>query len=231
MPGDADAATRAHGPHPSRPTGRDERAAPGDGVGVVSLLTENDAAGVSVVAAVPRRRAAEPAVSDGPQRRRYFTLVYGVADLSSGQFQCVMAGHPARCGPPRTGSAAPVAARGSCREIDRPPSRRDADASPRRSPCTAKFGRRHRSLERRRRRVGLHPTAGRDRPLARPSAARRPRPHRRRRSRWSGQSLKDDISLIAIERTGPRREKGGHTRRGPRLSGGTRGCAARAARR
>ena len=44
--------------------------------------------------------------------RQYFTLVYGVADPSSGRFHYVTAGHPAPVLLPRTGSPTPVAGAG-----------------------------------------------------------------------------------------------------------------------
>ena len=63
---------------------------------------------------VPPSRVAERLNRQFPmdRTRQYFTLVYGVADPSSGQFQCVMAGHPAPCGFRGRDSPAPVAGAG-----------------------------------------------------------------------------------------------------------------------
>ena len=69
-----------------------------------ALITERTGAGYS---AVPPARVAERLNRQFPmdRTRQYFTLVYGVIDPSSGRFQYVMAGHPApvllrRGGPP-----------------------------------------------------------------------------------------------------------------------------------
>ena len=74
-----------------------------------SLLTEN--AGASVVAP---SRVAERLNRQFPmdRTRQYFTLVYGVADPCSGRFQYVMAGHPTPVQLPRRGPATPVAGAG-----------------------------------------------------------------------------------------------------------------------
>jgi sigma-B regulation protein RsbU (phosphoserine phosphatase) len=58
-----------------------------------ALITENAGAGPSVVAP---SRVAERLNRQFPmdRTRQYFTLVYGVLDPSSGRFQYVMAGHP-----------------------------------------------------------------------------------------------------------------------------------------
>ena len=76
-----------------------------------SLLTENDGTGASVV---PPSRVAERLNRQFPmdRTRQYFTLVYGVADPSSGRFQYVMAGHPTPLRLPRTGPPTPVAGAG-----------------------------------------------------------------------------------------------------------------------
>ncbi len=76
-----------------------------------SLLTENDGTGASVV---PPSRVAERLNRQFPmdRTRQYFTLVYGLADPSSGRFQYVMAGHPAPVRLPRTGPPTPVAGAG-----------------------------------------------------------------------------------------------------------------------
>jgi sigma-B regulation protein RsbU (phosphoserine phosphatase) len=69
-----------------------------------ALITENAGAGPSVVSPA---RVAERLNRQFPmdRTRQYFTLVYGVVDPSSGRFQYVMAGHPPpvllpRAGPP-----------------------------------------------------------------------------------------------------------------------------------
>jgi sigma-B regulation protein RsbU (phosphoserine phosphatase) len=59
-----------------------------------ALITERTAAGLSVV---PPARVAERLNRQFPmdRTRQYFTLVYGVIEPSSGRFRYVMAGHPA----------------------------------------------------------------------------------------------------------------------------------------
>jgi sigma-B regulation protein RsbU (phosphoserine phosphatase) len=76
-----------------------------------ALITERTAAGLS---AVPPARVAERLNRQFPmdRTRQYFTLVYGVIDPSSGRFQYVMAGHPAPVLMPLGGPPAAVAGAG-----------------------------------------------------------------------------------------------------------------------
>jgi PAS domain S-box-containing protein len=76
-----------------------------------SLLVEDTARGLSVV---PPSRVAERLNRQFPmdRTRLYFTLVYGVFDESQGRFEYVMAGHPAPILLPRTGPPAPLHGRG-----------------------------------------------------------------------------------------------------------------------
>jgi len=76
-----------------------------------ALLTENTGAGPSVVS--PSRVAARLNRQFPMDRtRQYFTLVYGDIDPASGRFRYVMAGHPAPVLLPRTGTPATVAGAG-----------------------------------------------------------------------------------------------------------------------
>jgi len=157
------------------------------------------------VSVVPPSRVAERLNRQSPmdRRRRYFTLVYGVADPSSGQFQCVMAGHPAPVRLPRTGSPAPVAGAGlpvgmidmaTCDDetLTLHPGDRlycyTDGAIEALNAAEDEFGL-DRLLAEIDRWRGLPLRAGLDRIAA---AVRG----------WSSGPLKDDISLIAIERTG-----------------------------
>jgi len=76
-----------------------------------ALITENTGAGPS---AVPPSRVAERLNRQFQmdRTRQYFTLVYGVLDPSSGRFQYVMAGHPAPLLLPRAGPPVVVAGAG-----------------------------------------------------------------------------------------------------------------------
>jgi len=167
-----------------------------------SLLTENDGAGTS---AVPPSRVAERLNRQFPmdRTRQYFTLVYGVADPSSGRFQYVLAGHPAPVRLPRTGPPTPVAGAGlpvgmidevayddetlTLEPGDRLYCYTDG-ATEALNAAEEEFGldRLIAGIDRWR---GLPLRAGLDRIAAEVRA-------------WSGGPLKDDISLIAIERTG-----------------------------
>jgi PAS domain S-box-containing protein len=167
-----------------------------------SLLIENDGAGASVV---PPSRVAERLNRQFPmdRTRQYFTIVYGVADPSSGRFQYVMAGHPAPVRLPRTGPPALVAGAGipvgmideatyddetlTLEPGDRLYCYTDG-ASEAVNAADEEFGldRLLAEIERWR---GLPLRDGLDRIAAAVRA-------------WSGGPLKDDISLLAIERTG-----------------------------
>jgi phosphoserine phosphatase RsbU/P len=72
-----------------------------------SLLVEGAATGLRIV---PPSRVAERLNRQFPmdRTRQYFTFVYGVFDASGERFQYVMAGHPAPVFLPRTGPAAPL---------------------------------------------------------------------------------------------------------------------------
>jgi sigma-B regulation protein RsbU (phosphoserine phosphatase) len=72
-----------------------------------ALITESTGAGPSVVTP---SRVAERLNRQFPmdRTRQYFTMVYGVIDPSSGRFQYVMAGHPAPVLLPRVGPPAAV---------------------------------------------------------------------------------------------------------------------------
>lgn len=165
-----------------------------------SLLTEN--AGASVV---PPSRVAERLNRQFPMDRtgQYFTLVYGVANPSSGRFQFVMAGHPAPVRLPPMGPPTPVAGAGlpvgmidEAKYDDETLTLEPGDrlycytdgAVEAMNAAEEEFGldRLLAEIERWR---GLPLRAGLDRIAA---AARA----------WSGGSLKDDISLLAIERIG-----------------------------
>jgi sigma-B regulation protein RsbU (phosphoserine phosphatase) len=76
-----------------------------------ALITERTASGLS---AMPPARVAQRLNRQFPmdRTRQYFTLVYGVLDSSSGRFQYVMAGHPAPVLLPRSGPPAAVAGAG-----------------------------------------------------------------------------------------------------------------------
>jgi sigma-B regulation protein RsbU (phosphoserine phosphatase) len=76
-----------------------------------ALLIEDMGQGLGVVAP---SRVAERLNRQFPmdRTRQYFTLVYGVFDPADGRFSYVMAGHPAPIVQPRTGSAAPLQGRG-----------------------------------------------------------------------------------------------------------------------
>jgi sigma-B regulation protein RsbU (phosphoserine phosphatase) len=75
------------------------------------LITERTAAGLS---AMPPARVAQRLNRQFPmdRTRQYFTLVYGTLDPSSGRFQYVLAGHPAPVLLPRGGRPAAVAGAG-----------------------------------------------------------------------------------------------------------------------
>ncbi|MCU0223624.1 MAG: SpoIIE family protein phosphatase [Acidobacteria bacterium] len=167
-----------------------------------SLLTENDGTGASVV---PPSRVAERLNRQFPmdRTRQYFTLVYGVADPSSGHFQYVMTGHPAPVLLPRTGPPASVPGSGlPVGMID--------DASYDDETLTLGPGDRlycytDGAIEA----LGAAGEEfGLDRLLAE-IARWRELPLRAGLDRiadtvraWSGGPLKDDVSLLAIERTG-----------------------------
>jgi sigma-B regulation protein RsbU (phosphoserine phosphatase) len=72
-----------------------------------ALLVEDTADGPSVV---PPSRVAERLNRQFPmdRTRQYFTFVYGVLDASRGRFQYAMAGHPAPILLPRTGPPVPL---------------------------------------------------------------------------------------------------------------------------
>lgn len=72
-----------------------------------SLLLEHTGEGPGVV---PPSRVAERLNRQFPmdRTRQYFTCVYGVFDRTEGRFQYVMAGHPAPIVLPRTGPPAPL---------------------------------------------------------------------------------------------------------------------------
>jgi sigma-B regulation protein RsbU (phosphoserine phosphatase) len=72
-----------------------------------ALLIEETADGLSVV---PPSRVAERLNRQFPMDRtqQYFTFVYGVFDASRGRFQYVIAGHPSPIFLPRTGPPAPL---------------------------------------------------------------------------------------------------------------------------
>jgi sigma-B regulation protein RsbU (phosphoserine phosphatase) len=167
-----------------------------------SLLTEHDSTGASVV---PPCRVAERLNRQFPmdRTRQYFTLVYGVADPSSGRFHYVTAGHPAPVLLTRTGSPTPVAGAGlpvgmideatyddevlTLQPGDRVYCYTDG-AIEALNAAEDEFGvdRLLAEIDRWR---GLPLRAGLDRIAA---AVRG----------WSSGPLKDDVSLIAIERTG-----------------------------
>jgi PAS domain S-box-containing protein len=167
-----------------------------------SLLTENEGAGASVV---PPSRVAERLNRQFPMDRtgQYFTLVYGVANPSSGRFQFVMAGHPAPVRLPPLGPPTPVAGAGlpvgmfdeakydeetlTLEPGDRLYCYTDG-AVEALNAAEEEFGldRLLAEIERWR---GLPLRVGLDRIAA---AARS----------WSGGPLRDDISLLAIERIG-----------------------------
>jgi len=166
-----------------------------------SLLTENDGAGASVV---PPSRVAERLNRQFPmdRTRQYFTLVYGVADPSSGQFQYVMTGHPApvllpRTGPPTSvaGSGLPVGMIDEASYDDETLTLEPGDrlycytdgATEALNAAEEEFGL-NRLLAEIARWRGLPLRAGLDRIAATVRA-------------WSGGPLKDDVSLLAIERT------------------------------
>ncbi len=72
-----------------------------------ALLIEETTAGPSLV---PPSRVAERLNRQFPmdRTRQYFTVVYGVFDASRGQFQYVMAGHPAPIHLPKSGAPVPL---------------------------------------------------------------------------------------------------------------------------
>jgi PAS domain S-box-containing protein len=76
-----------------------------------ALLIEDTGQGLEVVAP---SRVAERLNRQFPmdRTRQYFTLVYGVFDPAHGRFRYVMAGHPAPIVLPRTGPPAPLHGRG-----------------------------------------------------------------------------------------------------------------------
>jgi phosphoserine phosphatase RsbU/P len=76
-----------------------------------SLLIEDTGRGVTVV---PPSRVAERLNRQFPmdRTRQYFTCVYGVFDGLQGRFDYVLAGHPAPILLPRTGPPAPLRGRG-----------------------------------------------------------------------------------------------------------------------
>ena len=76
-----------------------------------ALLLEETAGGLSVV---PPSRVAERLNRQFPmdRTRQYFTFVYGVFDASSGEFHYVMAGHPPPILVPRTGTPSPLGGSG-----------------------------------------------------------------------------------------------------------------------
>jgi sigma-B regulation protein RsbU (phosphoserine phosphatase) len=76
-----------------------------------ALISENRGSGACVV---PPSRVAEQLNRQFPmdRTRQYFTLVYGVIDPSSGRFTYVVAGHPAPVLMPRAGAPVPVAGGG-----------------------------------------------------------------------------------------------------------------------
>jgi len=76
-----------------------------------SLLIEDAGQGLTVV---PPSRVAERLNRQFPmdRTRQYFTFVYGVFDGSQGRFDYVLAGHPAPILLPRTGPPAPLHGRG-----------------------------------------------------------------------------------------------------------------------
>jgi sigma-B regulation protein RsbU (phosphoserine phosphatase) len=76
-----------------------------------SLLIEDAGHGVAVV---PPSRVAERLNRQFPmdRTRQYFTFVYGVFDGLQGRFDYVLAGHPAPILLPRTGPPAPLHGRG-----------------------------------------------------------------------------------------------------------------------
>lgn len=76
-----------------------------------ALLIEDTGQGLEVVAP---SRVAERLNRQFPmdRTRQYFTLVYGVFDPAHGRFHYVMAGHPAPIVLPRTGPPAPLQGRG-----------------------------------------------------------------------------------------------------------------------
>jgi len=167
-----------------------------------SLLTENDGAGASVV---PPSRVAERLNRQFPmdRTRQYFTLVYGVADPSSGQFQYVMTGHPApvllpRTGPPTSvaGAGLPIGMIDEATYDDETLTLEPGDrlycytdgAIEAMNAAEEEFGL-DRLLAEIARWRGLPLRAGLDRIAATVRA-------------WSGGPLKDDVSLLAIERTG-----------------------------
>jgi serine phosphatase RsbU (regulator of sigma subunit) len=76
-----------------------------------ALLSEDTGRGPGVVAPC---RVAERLNRQFPmdRTRQYFTLVYGVYDPAHSRFRYVMAGHPAPIALPRNGPAAPLQGRG-----------------------------------------------------------------------------------------------------------------------
>jgi phosphoserine phosphatase RsbU/P len=167
-----------------------------------ALITERTAAGLR---AVPPARIAERLNRQFPmdRTRQYFTLVYGVIDPSSGRVEYVMAGHPApvlvpRDGPPGTaaGSGFPIGMIDEAAFEDETLTLEPGDrlyfytdgASEALNAGGDEFGR-----------ARLLEAFGRwrDRPLRAGldlvAAAVRD---------WCGGQLKDDLSLLAVERTG-----------------------------
>ena len=136
--------------------------------------------------------------------RQYFTLVYGVIDPASGRFQYVMAGHPAPVLLPTAGRRRRWWAAGL-------PIGMIEDASFEDESLTLQPGDRLyfytdgviEALERRRGGIRPRPPRRGNRPLARPPPARRASIVVAAAVRaWCGGLLKDDVSLLAVERIG-----------------------------